>query len=240
MKQTKRLTFSLILASSAFAWDCPAPYVKIKESPGWVYCGVTTTLATAQQGPQGIAGPAGASGLNGAPGPQGIAGIAGAPGAIGPQGEPGPAYAPPALAPVNFYGWTAYNGATATPSADGAHMLIRCPLSPGMCGFTHAFEGQMTVKIETAFDPKWGSAWFGLIPSPGAEPVGVLNTFSQEHGWKGNPMNLPMHVYYLQIKGGSVSYSSDNELWYPQTATIGGDQAFLGCMNGGAFWVTPL
>jgi hypothetical protein len=234
MKLTKRLAFALtalIPASSAFAWDCPAPYVKIKESPGWVYCGVTTTLTTVQQGPVGL------TGAPGAVGPQGLPGAPGIPGTPGTQGPAGPVYVPPSPTPINWIGWTAMNGATATLSTDGSRMLVRCPLTVGTCGFTHPFDTELTVKIETAFDPKWGSAWFGLIPSPGADPVGMINTYSQQNGWKGSPQSLPMQVYYMRIKDGHVSYSSDNEVWYEQVSATGG-LAFLGCLNGGAFWVT--
>jgi hypothetical protein len=143
----------------------------------------------------------------------------------------------PPVIPINWNGWTAVGGATATLSEDGSRVLIRCPLTPGLCGFTHGFEDQMTVKIETSFDPQWGSALFGLVPSPGANPIGILNTFSQSTGWAGVPNKLPIpHVYWMRIKDGWVSYSSDNENWYPQVQASG-DQAFIGCKNGGAFWL---
>jgi hypothetical protein len=117
-------------------------------------------------------------------------------------------------------------------------------LTPGICGFTHGFEGQMMVKIETSFDPQWGSVWFGLM-QPSGNPVGLFNTFSSS-GWKaatstllGSPISfyLPRNdVYWMRIKDGSVDYSSDGEIWYSQTKASG-DQVFLGCWNGGAFWV---
>jgi hypothetical protein len=40
----------------------------------------------------------------------------------------------------------------------------------------------------------------------------------------------------MRAKDGSVDYSSDGELWHAQTQSSGAE-VFLGCYNGGAFWV---
>lgn len=231
----KSIITLLLLASSALAWDCPAPYKKISESNGFVYCGITVTLTTVEQGPMGLPGPPGKSIV----GPRGPAGQS----IVGPQGPVGPAYVPTPPPPIPWEGWTALNGATATPSADDSRILVRCPLVPGICGFTHGLEGSMTVKIRPSFDPQWGSAWFGIYSAGSVE--GLLNMFSQ-HGWSATtrgltgPNILPRNdEYWVRTKDGTVDYSSDGILWYPQTPASG-DQVFLGCWNGGAFWVLDI
>jgi hypothetical protein len=189
-----------------------------------------------------IVGPPGPPGLPGAQGPQGLPGIPGPAGPVGATGAQGPVYVPPAPPPLNWYNWLPVGNPAATLSEDGSRILIRCS-GPGICGFTHALEGSMTMKIRTSFDPKWGSAWFGVIPSPEADPIGILNTFSAT-GWavlaspastSGAP--LPRNdTYWVRAKDGTVDYSSDGEVWYPQV-TASGDQVFIGCWDGGAFWV---
>ena len=215
-----RLTCMLLMASIAYGWDCPNGLKKLSEKNGVVVCQLTII----EQGPAG------------APGPQGAPGI----GTIGPIGPAGPVYVPPKPAPINWIGWTPTGGVTATPSEDGSRILINCGKAQGLCGFTHALEGSMTLRVSPSFDPTWGSLWFGVVLSPGANPIGILNTFSQSAGWRGTPQNLQrVGDYWMRVKDGVVSYSSDAVLWYPQVS-INGSEVFLGCVNGGAFWVEEI
>jgi hypothetical protein len=232
---TQYVALLMLLPLSALAWDCPVhnpPYMKTQDNP--LICVLLLP------GPPGPAGTPGANGSNGAPGAQGPAGLPGPAGTQGPVGPAGPAYIPPAPPPIEWTGWQAINGATATPSEDGSHMLIRCPLVPGMCGFVHALEGSIELKLRPTFDPQWGSAWFGVIEQAGAEPVGILNTFSQPGGWKAMPANLPrVGEYWVRAKDGSVDYSSDEVVWYGQVKASG-SQVFIGCLNGGTVWVDAI
>jgi len=228
-----------------------------KPKPQWNNATCPDGSTPTGRGPDYIIcrGPAGPTGPTGAPGPQGPIGLPGVPGVPGPagatgsQGPQGPAYVPPKPAPLPWFGWTAKNGATATPSEDSSRILIRC-VGPGICGFTHPLEGSMTVKIRPSFDPKWGSAWFGVVTQPESEPVGLLNTFSASGWsvWSGihtpwtNTTGYPLprsDEYWVRAKDGTVDYSSDGVLWYPQV-TVAGGQAFLGCFNGGALTVLDI